>query len=75
MTDASERIAKAIAQLTTDECDSVTIFAANPEFNGPNNAIECYGLWTDLIELRFVGDYLLDCLEKAVSWRDKKGAR
>lgn len=64
------RIARAIIELTQDELDVVTIVYDNPDFDGSNNIIDCNGEWTDCIDIRFSGNSLIECLEKAV--KEKK---
>lgn len=47
------------------EGDEVTILGDNPDFGGPNNAVECCGDWTDYADRRFTGESLLDALSAA----------
>lgn len=54
-----------IETLRADEADSVTIFADNADFGGPNSAVECCGGWTGWLDQRFVGDNLLEALVAA----------
>ena len=60
---------KLIDALRADEADSVTIGCDNPDFQGPNNYIECDGEWTQWRPRRFTGDSVLECLQKACGAR------
>lgn len=71
MCDVCIKTCNAIAELTTEEADSLTILCVNPEFSGPNRAIECNGFWTDFQDKRFKGDDLVSCLESAVKARQE----
>ncbi len=60
------RICNAIKQLSRDEGNSVTIFAANPDFGGPDYAIEVCGDWTNWVSSRYTGRTISEALEKAI---------
>lgn len=60
---------KLIDALRADECDSVTIGSDNPDFEGPDNYIECDGEWLQFTPSRFTGDSILECLQKACGAR------
>ena len=60
------RICNAIGELNSNEGSGVNILAANPDFTGPNYAIECTGDWTNWQCVRFEGDAVADALEAAV---------
>ena len=51
--------------LRSQEGDCVTIACDNPDFTGPNSAIDCNGAWTDWNDRRFTGDNLLAALRAA----------
>lgn len=51
--------------LRRDEGDSVTLCCDNPDFGGPNNAIECNGAWTDWKDRRFEAESLLAAVRVA----------
>ena len=63
------RTCNAIGELISEEADSVTILAANPDFIGPDYAIECGGDWTSFNSIRFSGKSIVECLESAVEAR------
>jgi hypothetical protein len=56
-----------IDQLRAEEATSVVIYSDNPDFEGPNSAIEVSASWTNWQERRFVGDSLLEALRAAVA--------
>lgn len=56
----------AINTLRMNEGNSVTLICDNPDFGGPNNAIECSGDWTNWQTKRFTGDRLLTSLQSAL---------
>ena len=56
----------AINTLRMSEGNSVTLICDNPDFGGPNNAIECSGDWTNWQTKRFTGDRLLTSLQSAL---------
>lgn len=56
----------AINTLRLNEGNSVTLICDNPDFGGPNNAIECSGDWTNWQTKRFTGDRLLTSLQSAL---------
>lgn len=60
------RICNVIGELNSQEGNSVTIFAANPEFSGDDYAIEACGDWSNWEAERFGGDSIAEALEKAV---------
>jgi hypothetical protein len=59
-------ICNAIGELTAEEASGVNILSENADFGGPNRAVEVCGPWTDYVDIRFDGDDLLQCLERAV---------
>lgn len=62
--------------MRSEEGDTVTLLADNPDFNGqPNNAIECCGSWTDWREVRFTGDTLRGALLAAYRSRFPAGSQ
>lgn len=58
-----------ILALRAEEGDAVTIPCDNPDFGGPNCAIEVSAWWTEYNERRFSGDTLAECLNAANSAR------
>ena len=64
---ACVKICDVIGILNQDEGNSVTIFAANPDFSGPNYAIEVAGDWTNWKAIRYGGETVLEALKKAVT--------
>lgn len=60
------QIGEAVIELTQSEADTLTFLAANPEFTGPNYAIECSGAWTNYEGKRFEADDLRECLDLAL---------
>lgn len=61
------KICNAIGYLTDEEASAVNILAENASFEGVNRAVECCGDWTNYVDVRFEGDNLLQCLERAVT--------
>lgn len=59
----------AIHALRAGEGHSVTILCDNPDFDGPNNAVEVCADWTDWKERRFTGETLLEALQAAIAGR------
>ena len=52
----ARRMYLAVEFLRSEEADSVEIMCDNPEFHGPNNAVECNGFWTKHTNERFTGE-------------------
>lgn len=71
MSEKCIRICNAIGELTSGEGSILTLVGANPDFNGPEQIIECSGDWNNFEDERFEGDSLVDCLELAVSEKRK----
>lgn len=55
-----------IEPLRADEASAVTLICDNPD-GPPNNAVECWGEWTNYDIKRFTGDTLADALRAAVN--------
>jgi len=66
MCDECIAICNAIGELNADEGNGVNILAANPDFIGPNYAIEVTGDWTNWQPVRYQGDSVREALEKAL---------
>lgn len=64
-----EDVAGLIDQLRQSEGAAVTILCDNPEFFGPNNAIEVIADWTNWQTVRFSGESLVEALRAALSGR------
>lgn len=68
--EANQQFVTAVACLTADEGDSVTILSQNPEGTGPDNhAIDCCGAWTDWQDRRTSGRTVLEALMVAAAAR------
>jgi hypothetical protein len=69
--DRDRRTVKAIDTLREQEGEAVQIPNDNPDFGGPNCVIIWHRDFGDDEGVRFPGDTLLECLEKAVAARSK----
>jgi len=49
-----------------DEMAVLTIYAANPDFSGPGQAVEIMATWTGNVTVRFSGETIGECLENVV---------
>lgn len=67
----AERAIELLRSLTDPECQFVEVLGRNPEFGGPDEAIEVvrFDLVPELRE-RFEGRNLLECLERAHAQAD-----
>lgn len=64
MCDKCIQVCKAITTLTEHEGSKVTIYHANPDFDGANNRVDFVD--EKGIEKHYFEDSILECLEKAV---------
>jgi hypothetical protein len=69
--EACVEIWTAINWLRDGPADSVTILCDNEE-PPPLNAIECNADWTGFEDMRFEGNSIMECLEKAVAEKRKR---
>lgn len=67
-------IMRIINDLRSPEGDTLCIFCDNPEFHGPNAAVECCCEWTGWNEERFTGKNLYEALFTARDTRDMRRA-
>lgn len=58
-------------ELRAGDGDTVTLCCDNPDFEGPDNVVECCADWTDWKDRRFTGDSLLDALTAAAGAKAK----
>lgn len=72
MSDLCIRICTAISELTNDEGSTLTLVGSNPDFNGPDQIIECSGDWSNYVDVQFQGESLVECLELAVDNKRKR---
>jgi len=73
--EAAQQFVAAVACLTAEEGDCVTILSQNPEGTGPDNhAIDCCGAWTDWQDRRIAGHTVLAALRLAVALREQYDA-
>lgn len=74
MTDADKiKAFDLINELRTDELESVEICHDNPDFNGLPDCLIFYnyiGSEMEMVNRRFAGDTVLECLEKAIEFRN-----
>lgn len=64
-----------IDALRADEGDTVAIHNDNPDFGGPNNVISVSWDFGKSVEHYITGTSLLDCLTKAIRYREARKAR
>lgn len=64
-----------IDALRAGEGDSVTIFCDNADFEGPDNAVEVSGQWTEWEDRRFEGATLNQALTKALLAKGQADAK
>ncbi len=64
-----------VEQLRAPEGAEVILLCDNPDFNGqPNNVIEICDDWTRWTQVRFTGETMLECLQKALRARTEDAA-
>lgn len=68
----AEELLQAMADLRSEEGDSVTLCADNAEFDGPAARVVCNGAWTGWNDEDFTGDSLIDAMHAAVKIRETR---
>lgn len=58
-----------IGRLRREDGDSVSIAWDNPDFDGPNNMVTCFGNWCGFDGRSFHGNSLAHALDRAVAAR------